>query len=178
MTRLSIELVLSFAVTFILILIDKAGKYGIAVQVSLLVLLAILLSDVALRLPRVNTTTDTSTRWRHRAIVVGLVLLVVVMLGIWTWPSKASVILRVHIPKAESEYASGTEIGGLKWSPAWTDVRVDVETGSIPIQNLDLLVETDALIAGVGQRMIHGAAQMMATRFFSAIESEAQQLEK
>lgn len=32
-------------------------------------------------------------------------------------------------------------------------------------------------LAGVGQRMIHGAAKMMATQFFTAIEAEAQATE-
>jgi len=39
-------------------------------------------------------------------------------------------------------------------------------------------VQVGGTIAGVGQRMIEGAAKMMASQFFRAIESEAQQADK
>ena len=36
-------------------------------------------------------------------------------------------------------------------------------------------MQVGGTIAGIGQRMIHGAAKMMASRFFTALEAEALQ---
>lgn len=48
------------------------------------------------------------------------------------------------------------------------------EIGGATVVNYKGDVQVGGTIAGVGQRMIQGAAKMMATQFFTAIEAEAQ----
>ncbi len=110
-----------------------------------------MLIDAARRMPWIADPADANVRRRRRTMVIAAILLLVALFGAWTWSRQPKVQFRAFIPHAESAYPSGTVVGGLKWNPAWTDVRIDVENGQLPIRNLDFTVETDALIAGVGQ---------------------------
>jgi hypothetical protein len=48
-------------------------------------------------------------------------------------------------------YEAGIMLGGIVWQSNYVDVRLDVSAGSTDAQNVDLIIELDTSIAGVGQ---------------------------
>lgn len=54
------------------------------------------------------------------------------------------------------------------------DIDLEEKEGGTTVASYKGDVQVGGTIAGVGQRMIQGAARMMATQFFTAIEAEAQ----
>ena len=151
MTRFSVELIIGLVFSLLLFLIAIAGKSGPVLNLGLLLISLVLLVDAVRSISWVKAATDAKVRNRRRAALVTAVVLLLALFGYWTWPSRVQVKFRAFIPHSEVPYPPGTIIGNLKWSTGWTDLRVDVENGRIPIQNLDLSLETNELIAGVAQ---------------------------
>lgn len=52
----------------------------------------------------------------------------------------------------DANYAIGMEFGGIKWRKEFVDVRLGVSSQvSVPLHNIDLKVQLDTTIAGIGQ---------------------------
>jgi hypothetical protein len=51
-----------------------------------------------------------------------------------------------------AQYPPGTKVGGIDWKEQFSDVRLDLRNPSeVDVEEIDLLIQTDQSIAGVGQ---------------------------
>jgi hypothetical protein len=64
--------------------------------------------------------------------------------------SQAAVTFTTYV-QPDEPYVEGTLLAGIVWQKQYVDVRVDIANVAIAISNLDLLVDLDTSIAGVGQ---------------------------
>jgi len=96
---------------------------------------------------------------KSRGLTVALIIILflvtggAVWLGFIIWPriDKPSVEFSAHLPKAAGPYPPNTTIGGTSFSSGMSDLRVNVNNGSVPIHDLDFDVSTDASIKAVSQ---------------------------
>ena len=134
--RISVEFSLAAVMTLALYLADKGGKSGICLNTILLILMAGFL---------IHPTLNTSWVWPSEGIkalravsVIFLTLLVVVLFGIWTWPtspnasSSAPVIMSSSLPITKLPV---TELPITKLSPKEITDKVSAER---PFQQKDV----------------------------------------
>ena len=65
-------------------------------------------------------------------------------------PLLSALLFRSYVH--EANYRSGTNLEGIEWQDEFVDVRLDIQnTVGIPIQNLDMQLQLDTSIFGMGQ---------------------------
>lgn len=62
----------------------------------------------------------------------------------------SAITLRTYLQPNEP-YPDGTLLAGIVWQKGYVDVRLDIDSGAVDVQNLDFIVGLDTSIAGVGQ---------------------------
>jgi len=65
--------------------------------------------------------------------------------------STPNVITHAYLGPTDAPYPKGTILGGISWEERYTDVRLDIANGPVPIRNLDLTIGLDTHIEAIGQ---------------------------
>lgn len=155
--------IVGIILAILLLVLDKAGKLRGGWLIGLLILAGLMTLALAIG----NTfVLDAPHNWRawRGLLMFCLVFFVYSGLAIWisgpegTTPpqrpillvAEPSVILETYLAP-NAPYPSGTPMGGIIWEKQYFDVRLDVVNGPIEIKDMDLVIELDTSIAGIGQ---------------------------